>query len=314
MKSYIIKFVVGACVAVLIFGFGYYHRDTVGSIFRNLLNRFQPCQRPITYSIERIDSQFGITKEELLNDIGRAEKIWESPINKPLFQYSPTGDLKISLIYDYRQKATDALQKLGIVITNDKSAYDLLRAKYDAFIVSYDKEKERLATLVETYNRDKNAFEKDVSYWNRQGGAPKKEYDDLQQRRIDLNNQVAIINQAQDSLNSLGETINSTAIILNKLIAELNLQVNTYNTVGASTGKEFSEGEYVSSAGGTAINIYQFDSENKLLRVLAHELGHALGLDHLDNPKAIMYYLNEGINEKLTADDLVALKRVCRIE
>lgn len=314
MKSYIIKFFVGTCVILLIFGFGYYYRDTVGSIFRNLLNRFQPCQQPITYSIERIDPQFGITEEELLNDIARAEKIWESPINKPLFQYSPTGDLKISLIYDYRQKATDALQKLGIVISNDRSAYDSLRAKYDAFVISYDKEKARLATLVEVYSRDKNAFEKDVNYWNSHGGAPKKEYDDLQQRRIDLNNQVVVINQAQDSLNSLGETINSTAIILNKLIAELNLQVKTYNTVGASTGKEFNEGEYVSSAGGISINIYQFDSENKLLRVLAHEFGHALGLDHLDNPKAIMYYLNEGINEKLTADDLGTLKGVCGID
>lgn len=314
MKAYLVKIFVGVCAIFLVFGFGYYYRDVVGIVFRNFLNRIQPCQRPITYSIERIDPQFGITKEELLNDIGRAEKIWESPINKPLFQYSPTGDLKISLIYDYRQKATDALQKLGIVISNDKSAYDSLRAKYDAFIVSYDKEKERLATLVEAYNRDKNAFENDVNYWNSRGGAPKKEYDDLQQRRIDLNKQVAIINQAQDSLNSLGETINSTAIILNKLIAELNLQVNTYNTVGASTGKEFNEGEYVSSAGGTAINIYQFDSENKLLRVLAHEFGHALGLGHLDNPKAVMYYLNEGVNEKLTADDLGALKGVCGIK
>lgn len=314
MKSFLTKFFGGLCVVFLLFGFGYYYRDTVGSVFRNLLNRLQPCQRPITYSIERIDPQFGITKEELLSDIGRAERIWESPISKSLFEYSPTGDLKISLIYDYRQKATDELQKLGIVISDDRSSYDTVKAKYDSLVALYEKEKARLAILVKAYNSDKDVFEKDVKYWNSRGGASKSEYDDLQQRRNDLNNQVTVINQVQDSLNSLGETINSTAIILNKLIAELNLQVKTYNTVGASTGKEFNEGEYVSSAGGISINIYQFDSENKLLRVLAHELGHALGLDHLDNPKAIMYYLNEGVNEKLTADDLGALRGVCGIK
>lgn len=313
MKPNTIKLFVGTCIIFLLLGFGYYNRDTVGSVFRNLLSKFQPCQRPITYSIERIDPQFGITKEGLLNEIRRAEKIWESPINKSLFEYSPTGDLKISLIYDYRQKATDELQKLGIIINDDRASYETVKAKYGSLVVFYDKEKARLAILVETYDTDKSSFEKDVKYWNSRGGAPKAEYDNLQQRRGDLNNQVTIINQVQDSLNNLGDTINSTAIILNKLIAELNLQVNTYNTVGASTGKEFNEGEYVSSAGSTSINIYQFDNENRLLRVLTHELGHALGLGHLDNPKAIMYYLNEGINEKLTSDDLVALKVICRI-
>lgn len=298
---------------LLLGGFGYYFWDDTGRVFRNFLNRFQPCSQVITYSIDRLDPQFGITKERLLYETEQAEKIWESSINKQLFRYSPEGDLKISLIYDYRQKATDELHKLGIVISDDRSAYDTVKAKYDSLVVLYDKEKAHLATLVQIYNADKNSFEKDVRYWNSRGGASKREYDSLQQRKAGLNNQVTIINQAQDSLNKLADTINSTAIILNKLIAELNLQVNAYNTVGASTGKEFNEGEYVNGVSGALINIYQFDNENRLLRVLAHEFGHALGLGHLDNPKAIMYYLNEGINEKLTADDLGALKNLCGI-
>lgn len=262
----------------------------------------------------RLDPQFNMTKTKLLDDIRQAEKIWESPINKQLFEYSPTGNLKINLIYDYRQKATDALRKLGITINDDKSTYNTVKAKYDLLVASYDKERAYLTTLVEKYNTDKSAYEKDVGYWNRRGGAPKTEYNALEQQRVSLNNQVDLINQTQNSLNELGDTINSIAIILNKLISELNLQVDTYNTVGASTGKEFNEGEYISSAGATTINIYQFDDGDRLVRVLAHELGHALGIGHLDNPKAIMYYLNEGMNEKLTSDDLTALKKLCGIK
>lgn len=235
-------------------------------------------------------------------------------MNKRLFEYSPEGDLRISLVYDYRQKATDALRKIGIVINDDRATYDSLKAKYDSLVVVYKKEKARIEALVVAYNSEKSALEKELDYWNGNNRMTKVEYNILEQKRADLNNQVLIINQVGDSLNKLIDTINSTEIVLNKLVDTLNLRVGTYNTVGSSIGGKFNEGEYVSGANGTAINIFQFNDQNKLIRVFAHELGHALGLDHIDNPKAIMYYLNEGMNEKLTADDLAALKRVCGIK
>ena len=308
------SFFVGFFVILLILGFGYYYREGVSSLDLYFLNQSQPCQKPITYSIADVDSKFGLTKAKLLDDIRQAEKIWESPINKNLFEYSLAGDLKIHLIYDYRQKATDALRKLGIVINDDRSTYDAVKAKYDSLVTSYAKEKTNIAALIENYDADKSAYEKDVSYWNKRGGAPKREYDALEQKRINLGNQVAIINKARDSINELVSAINSTATVLNKLIADLNIQVSAYNTIGESAGKEFNEGEFVSNESGAAINIFQFNDENKLVKILAHELGHALGLGHLDNPEAIMYRIDEGINENLTADDLEALKNKCGIQ
>lgn len=309
-----IKFFVSALVILLLLGFGYHYREDVGRLLHGTLAQIQPCQRPITYSIANLDTRFGLTNADALSSVEQAEKIWELAIGKQLFEYSPTGDLKINFIYDYRQKATDAMKKIGIVINDDQATYDKLKAKYNSLVASYSMQNAQINALVATYNTANRVYEKDVNYWNSHGGAPKAEYKSLEQQRIALSNQVAIINQAKNSLNALIDTINSTEVVLNKLIGTLNLNVGEYNTAGSSAGAEFREGEYISDASGTKINIFQFNDKKQLVIVLAHELGHALGLDHIDNPKAIMYYLNEGTNAKLTADDLTALKKICGIK
>ncbi|TFG35137.1 MAG: hypothetical protein E4H47_02175, partial [Parcubacteria group bacterium] len=278
MKSFWFKFFINILVVLLFLGCIYYYRDNLSRFGQDLLSQSQPCGKPITYSIANLDQRFGLTKEELLDDLMRAEKIWESSVNKQLFEYSPGGDLKINLIYDYRQQATEELNKLGIVIHKDKASYDILKARYDLLAASYDKEKTYLADLVQNYEKSKSAYEEAVRYWNSRGGAPKKEYESLEQAKIDLDNQILLINQTQDSLNKLVSTINSIAAALNKLIVGLNLQVNAYNTIGVATGREFSEGEYISDESGTVINIFQFSDQDSLIRVLAHEFGHALGL------------------------------------
>jgi len=45
--------------------------------------------------------------------------------------------------------------------------------------------------------------------------------------------------------------------------------------------------------------------------LLAHELGHALRLNHSNDPNAVMYRLNQSDAAELTTDDIVALKARC---
>jgi len=84
-----------------------------------------------------------------------------------------------------------------------------------------------------------------------------------------------------------------------------------YNTTNFSNGEEFEEGEYIRDASGQRINIYEFGNETDLIRVLTHELGHALGLKHVTDPGAIMYELNQSDNEALTEADIRELSSMC---
>ena len=271
----------------------------------------KPCAKPITYTTGIFDAQFGISKKSFLDAVKEAEAIWEKPFGTQLFAYAPDGALKINLMYDYRQQTTSKLKSLGIVVNEDKSSFDALKIKYDALKAAYTKAKADYEVRVAAFTKEQDAYNQEVSAANKNGGASRKEYQYFQEKKAALQQELSDIHQREAALNAQVDDINAVVQALNRLGESLNLNVEKYNEIGTSRGEQFIEGEYQENSEGQKINIYEFSSHAKLVRVLAHELGHALGLPHVTDTKAIMYKLNTSANGKLTGDDINALKARC---
>ena len=273
---------------------------------------YQPCQQPITYRIGALDPRFHLSTPQALMALKRAEQIWETPTGRDLFLYSPTGDVVVDLLYDHRQANTDKLKTLGIAVDGSRESYDALNAKYRSLKATYTKNKQVFDSLNSQLQTMQDQYDHDLAIWNAGDRRSRTTYDHLKQIESTLTALRAKTLTAQKTLNNSVATFNSVVDVLNTLATHLNLAVAQYNTLGAQQDQEFNEGLYESSEQGQRITIYEFQNQLQLTRVLAHELGHALGLDHSDAPADIMYRLNESKNEKLTANDIAAVNKVCQ--
>lgn len=302
-------------LTVAIIGIGiFYFRSDLNLAWKSLEKKAWPCAEPIAYSIGDFDKRFNLSPEDFKEAISRAAAIWNGGAKKPLFTYAEAGSLKINLLYDARQDATLKLQSLGIDIHKDQASYENLKTKYKFLNQTYERQKAELDGKIAYYNEQKESYEDLVKAANRRGGATPDEFAILENERQNLNSLANDIKSREEKINKTVDELNALATTINRLAYELNLNVDNYNTIGSKTAGEFQEGVYISDKNGERINIYQFDNQEMLISVLAHELGHALGLEHLDDKEAIMYRLNEAGKNRLSEPDLTELKRVCRIK
>ncbi|MFA4817565.1 MAG: matrixin family metalloprotease [Parcubacteria group bacterium] len=279
---------------------------------RTYIAEQKPCRTPLKYSIGEIDPRFNITAEQLKNILAEAEIVWEEDGGLNLFEYDPNVELKIKMVYDERQQGSDEAGKLETDLAALEKQRATLDRQYGGLDAEYDKKLAQFNIDLGEYEEDLEDYNKDVAYWNKRGGAPEDEYEDLKDEQKKLDKTYEALKDREKELKSLASKINGIANKENSIINNYNSTITTYqNKYGAA--QEFEKGVYDSAQG---ITIYQFRETADLRLTLAHELGHALGIGHTQDPQSLMYYLmgEQNLeNPTPTAEDAAELKTVCEL-
>lgn len=272
------------------------------------------CSEPIAYTIGVFDRRFGMSQRDFLVVLTEAEAVWEDASGRSLFVYSPeNARLSVNLIYDDRQAVTKELLEIENEVEENESTYLSLESRLQVMSTAYETRKELYEIRVIDLNNRNIIYQARVEEWNNGPRTSKKEFESLESERISINREADSLRVLESDLNRRVVEINALVDRLNRIARTLNLNVEAYNTIGAARGETFEGGVYYRDSDEAGINIYEFESREKLIRVLAHELGHALGLEHLDDPEAIMYHLNQDEATVATEADLAALENICKI-
>lgn len=265
-----------------------------------------PCQKTMGYTIGSFDPRFGITKEQFIDATQKAAALWGDATGKLLFSYNDQGPLRINLTYDERQARTVSMQNLALEIENSKAAAENLKINYDTNKTKYVSDQDSLKIDIDSFNTRYKAYENKVTLYNSEGGASQGEYHKMITELADLKEEASLLEKRRTHGLTLLESINAQVKKYNELIAYINDLIRKSNSLGGTT---FTEGRFTPST--NTIDIYQFNSTLKLERVLTHEFGHVLGINHAKDPNSIMYTENKGDALTLTEDDLALLRTVC---
>jgi hypothetical protein len=207
-----------------------------------------PCDVPLGWRVDRVDADLGMDAAEVNRAVRVAAGLWEEAFGAPLFEEDVEG-MPIRLIFDERLDGARARAEGERDLEQASGDLEARRGRLEARQL-------RLETL------------------SRGEGAAGLADGEIERLRGELAREADAFNRDVDAFN--------------RRAGELEDLVGVDGVESGVFRERYQiRGEMLIALDRT-IEVYHFVDEEHLIRVLAHELGHALGLGHVSTSGAIM--------------------------
>lgn len=267
------------------------------------------CSRPLPYRVALFDERFGLSRQEFAEALRQAEEVWERAVGRDLFVETPTARLAVNLYYDERQQRTQASDRMRGSLKESRASHDAVGRNYEEWRATYERRLRDYKDGQAEYQSRAQALNQQVQEWNARGN-PHGERPALENERARLADMRQRLEFDRAALQDLASTVSGLAEKGNAIAATHNAGVATFNALYGAP-RQFHKGEF----DGRQIAVFEFHDGRDLVLLLAHELGHALGVRHVDDSAGIMHAMAGGQPMGAltpTEADMAALRKACR--
>lgn len=275
------------------------------------------CRIPYAIRSGEIDAAFGMSRADLEGALREAFAVWESYAQRPLFLLTDSPSATpVHLRFDERQAQSDEMAEERRAQEDIVIEIDRMRAELENFRQEFERKRAALQDEVEAYARAVRTYEEWVAAFNRSRSQSQAEQRRLTAEREALAREAQRLQDLQQQHRLDQEHFNRQVEAFNEDVARLNERASAAAAAAAGHGP-VGAGRFLRTARGERIDVYLVTSYADLVLTLAHELGHALGIGHVDGEQSIMSAVNIGPSSGRTAvpmlsrEDRAALETVC---
>ena len=274
---------------------------------------YQSCNKTIEYRVGFVDPAFDLSREKFKKSVHTAVKLWNEAAGERLITYHEDGKIPIKLIYSDQQRLVEDIKNLRNEIEKRSAHHDSLKRRVDKKKAQCSEKSRELESKANHLTNLVNRYNQRVKTLNQQGNISESEQAELEEQQKKLENMETELRNKKRRVEDVCNETERMVADLNSRKEILNSDISVYNEKNEKL-KEFKRGVYAKEGEIEKIEIYHYDSDDGLVLTLAHELGHALGLKHSDEPRSIMYYRRteqNGDSVALSKNDIQAIRSKC---